>query len=281
MRSENRRTRQARQLLLALLGEFVLDRVSGPVRAGVLLEVLEGAGVAAPAARATLDRMVRTGFLDRIRLGREIAFSLTSDAEEVLREAADRVHAPRPFDPVGTGWTLVTFSVSEDQRNLRHRLRATLSWEGFAPLRDGLWLAPGEVDLVRALGPLREDLPGQAVTAFRARDLEAFPVSASVREAWDIDAIRGEHESFLEEWSGRQTDEHRSSRMSALTELVADWLSLLRADPRLPQEFLEPAWPADRSLEVYRARRSELAAPAIEAFQTLLGGDVGTFRGSP
>ena len=132
--------RAPKQLLLAFLGEFVLDRHDDPLRASVILEVMEGAGVAAPATRATLDRMTSRGLLQRRRRGREIEFELTREAEAVLREGGQRVHGANPFAPSGEGWTLVTFTLSEGQRTLRHRLRAALTWAGFAPLRDGLWL---------------------------------------------------------------------------------------------------------------------------------------------
>ncbi|CDJ98966.1 Transcriptional regulator, PaaX family protein [Microbacterium sp. C448] len=265
------RARQPKQLLLSLLGEFVLDRVDEPVRASVLLDVLEGAAVAPPATRATLDRMARRGLLERVKVGREIAFCLLEDTREVLREAAERVHATRPFDPQGTGWTLVTFSLPEGQRSDRYRLRATLAWEGFAPLRDGLWLAPGEVDLVAALEPLRDVLPANAVTAFRAEDLPAYPVSQSVREAWDIAAIRAEHERFLETWSEPGARDGAGAALPALVCLVTDWIVLLRTDPRLPAEFMGPAWPAERTVRAYRARRAELAPAAQREFEAMIG----------
>ena len=263
------RARQPKQLLLALLGELVVDRIREPVRASVLLEVLEGASITAPTARAMLDRMSRRGMLERVRVGREIAFSLSEDTEDVLREAGARVHAENPFAPNGTGWTLVTFSVPEDQRTVRHRLRATLAWEGFAPLRDGLWIAPGEVDLEAALEPLGDALTPHTVTAFRAEDLRAYPVSPSVREAWDIDAIRSEHEVFLETWERPGATDDATTAVSALVCLVADWLALLRADPRLPAEFMGDAWPSDRSVAAYRARREELLPVAKREFAAL------------
>lgn len=265
------RARQPKQLLLSFFGEFVLDRADEPVRASVLLDVLEGASVAPPATRATLDRMARRGLLERVKFGREIAFGLVEESREVLREAAERVHAKRPFDPQGEGWTLVTFSLPEGQRSDRYRLRATLTWEGFAPLRDGLWLAPGEVDMGAALEPLRDVLPPNSVTAFRAKDIPAYPVSRSVREAWDITAIRAEHERFLETWAHPGARDGSRGALSALVCLVTDWIALLRADPRLPAEFMGPAWPAERAVETYRARRRELSADAEREFEAMVG----------
>jgi phenylacetic acid degradation operon negative regulatory protein len=269
------RSRQPRQLLLAFFGEHVVDDDTGPIRAGVLLGVLEGAGVAGPATRATLDRLVQRGILARNRSGREILFSLTGHGTAVLREATARVRGPRPFDPQGTGWTLVTFTIPEDQRTLRHRLRSTLTWEGFAPLRDGLWLAAGEVDLASALEPLRQDLPPNAVVGFHARELPAFPIADSVRAAWDIEAIRREHLAFIEAWDDPEALTRAPSALSLRAMLVADWLALLRADPRLPREFMDAGWPAERSVETYRRVHERLAGPSAAEFAALVNRPIG------
>lgn len=265
------RSRAPKQLLLSFLGEFVLERHPDPLRAGVFLEVMEGAGVAAPATRATLDRMASRGLLRRHRRGREIDFELTEQARAVLLEAADRVRGDDPFAPHGEGWTLVTFTLSEGQRTTRHRLRSALTWAGFAPLRDGLWLAPGEVDLEAALEPLQGELPPGAITAFRATTIPGFPMAESVRSAWDVDAIRAAHHAFIDTWGAPGATDGSDNPVSARTMLVADWLALLRADPRLPREFMDPDWPAERSFEVYRARHAELDGAATEEFLRLTG----------
>jgi phenylacetic acid degradation operon negative regulatory protein len=264
------RSRQPKQLLLAFFGEHVVDDSPGPIRASALIGVLEGAGVGAPATRATLDRLVQTGILARSRSGREILFSLTEHGEAVLREAKGRVRSPRPFDPLGTGWTLVTFSIPEEQRTLRHRLRSTLTWEGFAPIRDGLWLAPGEVDLAASFEPLRTDLPPNAVVAFHARELPGFPIGASVRGAWDVEAIRREHLAFIEIWADAAALTQAPSALTVRTMLVADWLALLRADPRLPREFMDAQWPATRSYETYRRVHEKLAEASAAEFAELV-----------
>lgn len=266
-------SRAPKQLLLAFLGEFVLDRHTDPLRASVILEVMEGAGVAAPATRATLDRMTTRGLLQRRRRGREIEFELTRESEAVLREGGQRVRATAPFSAHGAGWTLVTFTLSEGQRTLRHRLRAALTWAGFAPLRDGLWLAPGEIDLATTLDPLRDDLPAGSITAFRAREISEFSIVESVRSAWDIEAIRAAHLAFIGTWGRAGATDGTDNPISAHMMLVADWLALLRTDPRLPREFMDDDWPAERSYAVYRARRSELEDDAVESFACLVGAE--------
>ncbi len=262
------RSRQPRQLLLALLGEYAIEDGPGPIPASAFIELLDAAGIAAPTTRATLDRMEQRGLLERERRGREIVFSPTSHGIAVLREATERVRDPRPFHSPHGSWTFVTFSLPEDLRSLRSRLRSTLTWEGFAPLRDGLWVAPGEIDLTAALETLRDELPSGALLAFHGRELDGFPMADSARAAWDIDAIRAEHLAFLSTWSG--ATEESPSALVARTMLVADWLALLRADPRLPSELLDEDWPADRSLALYRQLRARTAKPAAEEYAALV-----------
>lgn len=258
------RGRSPRALVLALLGEYVLDEENVPVRAGLFIDVLEGAGIQAPATRATLDRLEQTGILRRERQGREVLFAVTAHGAAVLNEASERVRDPHPLHADDDGWTLVTFTIPEGQRTLRHRLRSTLTWEGFAPLRDGLWIAPGHVDLQRALSTLTSEL-GSGLAAFHARELEGFAISDAVRTAWDIDAIRAAHLAFLQAWEGF-TLEDSAAALSARTMLVADWLALVRTDPRLPRHFLDDDWPATRSLELYRRLREETALAAAREF---------------
>ena len=260
-------SRQPKQLLLAFLGEYVVDAHDEPIRASALITVLEGAGIAAPATRATLDRLVQSDFLSRERSGREILFSLTGNGKAVLREATGRVRGPHPFDAPGEGWTLVTFSIPEEQRQLRHRLRAALTWDGFAPIRDGLWLAPGEVDLDASLAPLRDDLPTGSVVAFHARELSGFPIAESVRAAWDIAAIRAAHETFIADWRSAPPV---ASALTRRVMLVADWLALLQADPRLPAQFMEAHWPAPDSYALYHRIRTESEAEAAAEFAALV-----------
>lgn len=263
-------TRKPRQLLLAFFGEYVCDRFFDPIRASVLIGALESAGVAASAVRTNLDRMVHSGLLERRRLGREIGFELTAHGNEVLRAASGRVNGSAPFEPLGEGWTLVTFTVPEHMRDLRHRLRAALTWSGFAPLRDGLWIAPGAVDLATALGGIVTELPPGAVNAFGAAELEGFPMADAVRVAWDIERIRRAHHEFIEHWE-REDAASDLPPLTARTVLVADWLALLRVDPRLPRQYMGDDWPADRSLELFTRRHREFAFPAVRDFAAAVG----------
>lgn len=224
-------------LLLSFFGALVLDAGLPPLPSVTLLDLLADLGVTEAAARATLQRMTQRGLLSRGQVGRTAEYTLTPLAEDVLREATGRVASPTPFEHADGEWTLLTYSVPESRRDLRHRVRARLTWAGFGGLRDGLWIAPGTVDVAAVLG--RSDLAEVAglADAFAARPLPGTDVHRLVRRAWDLSAIRDAHATFIETWS---RPPRVVGSLAQLTLLGADWLSLLRTDPGLPAAQLDP-----------------------------------------
>jgi phenylacetic acid degradation operon negative regulatory protein len=258
--------RRPEQLLLAFLGELVVDRDLGPLPSTVLIALLTELDVGAAATRAALTRMTGRDLLEPVRAGRTVSYRLTPTSERVLREARGRVFAQDPFAPQGTGWTLVTYSVPEAQRAVRHRVRAQLTWAGFGLLRDGLWIAPGEVDVTEVLGEVRDDdhvAHGDLeLAAFRAQEVPGFSVARSVRTAWHLDRIRSRHVEFQRRWADRTPGGDPTTALSDLTALVADWLDLLRAVPRLPAEHLSADWPGARSVALFHRLHTGLSAPA-------------------
>ena len=104
--------------------------------------------------------MEQRGLIARERRGREIVVLPHRRGHRgAARGDRARARIRIPSMPPEGGWTLVTFSLPEDLRSLRQPPPSALTWEGFAPLRDGLWLAPGEIDLARRWKRCGRDLP--------------------------------------------------------------------------------------------------------------------------
>jgi phenylacetic acid degradation operon negative regulatory protein len=249
-------------LLFSFFGSVVLHRPVPPIPSAVFLRLLAGLGVAEAAARATLSRMTRNGLLERSQTGRIARYTLTPAAEDLLTQGASRVSSPTPFEHPADEWTLLSYSMPESRRDLRHQVRATLTWAGFGGLRDGVWIAPGTVDVRQVLARAQlTELAGLAEW-FAAAPLPGTDVHRLIRRAWPVPQIRERHEAFLDTWSGGAVPDDPLGR---LTLLGADWLRLLRADPGLPAQHLEPDWPAARSAALYRRCFDALEPPAGRA----------------
>ncbi|MFJ3772364.1 PaaX family transcriptional regulator C-terminal domain-containing protein [Streptomyces sp. NPDC090075] len=260
--------RRPQQLLLALLGTFVLDRREEPLPSRVFIETIGDLGISEMATRATLTRMVNKGLLEKRKDGRVAVYGLRGNAERMLRDASKRVRSRSPFTSADDTWTLFTFSLPESRREVRDQLRARLMWAGFGCLRDGLWIAPGTpgLDTILVDSPLAEALAESG--GFVARPLPGTPMAAFVQRAWDLTALRAEHESFLRTWGTDRTPS--GNPVTELTALVADWLHLLRADPGLPGRYLPEDWPSSRSADTYWAVWDRLETAAYNAFEQLI-----------
>jgi phenylacetic acid degradation operon negative regulatory protein len=259
-------------LMLTFFGIHALGRDIA-VSAGSLIEVFGQAGITEDAVRSTLTRMVKRGLLERHRRGRRTYFGPTPRATGVLRDGHDRIWCTGAVNRDWDGtWTLVGFSLPEAWRSERHDLRSRLVWSGFGPLQNGLWVAPGTVDVPSVVAGL--DLDG-CLRVFRGATAVAPTDARTVlHTAFDVESVAKGYEAFLTRWSTDAAEPDRTGTGQAeaaddatalLRQLLlhTDWLERVRQDPHLPAEHLPEDWPAARAEELFRelARHyGELAA---------------------
>jgi phenylacetic acid degradation operon negative regulatory protein len=247
-------------VLLGFFGDFVSDPHTA-VSASSVVDVLGGVGVGVHATRATLSRMVRRGLLRREAQGRQAYFGLTDFG---LRTVIDGRRRTQETDIVDRGWdgrwTLVSFSLPEDSQRQRHDLRARLSWAGFGMVNAGLWAAPRHVDVVSLLDDL-DVLDG--VRAFTGEPAAPSGGAGLVRDLYDLDGIASGYDAFLRRWRPYDRAVDRvPDPLVARVVLAADWLLVVRHDPRLPVQFLPGDWPGYAALELQRRLVTELAGPS-------------------
>lgn len=243
-------------LLLALFGEQVLGRPVA-VSTGSLIAVLGDLGVGEHATRTTVARMTRRGLLRSVRRGREAFLGLTPRAVEVLADGQRRLQADVVDADWDGRWTLLSFSVPEARRADRHALRTRLTWAGFAPLRSGVWVCPRAADVAGILAEL--DLLDHA-EVFRAEATGWTDPVRIVREAWDLTALAAGYRGFLTRWSNGTFDNLDALCRRVL--LTAEWLLLIREDPRLPAQLLPSEWPGIPAQDRFRALHRRLLRPA-------------------
>ncbi|GIH81113.1 PaaX family transcriptional regulator C-terminal domain-containing protein [Planobispora longispora] len=236
-------------LLLSFLGLHVLGR-DVAVYSGSVIDVLARVGVSEEAVRATLARMVRRDLLARHRRGRKMYFGLTGRSGAVLRDGHDRIWSTGVVNREWDGtWTLVGFSLPEAWRRQRHDLRTRLMWAGFGPLQNGLWIAPGHVDVPRVVAEL--GLDGH-LNVMRAHAAEPTEAAQLVRRAFDTAGIAARYRAFLDRWDHPDPAPAVPDDFTRQLLLHNDWLQLVRTDPHLPAEHLPADWPAIRAEHVFR-----------------------------
>lgn len=246
-------------LMLSFLGIYVRDRGIA-VYSGSVIDVFARARISEEAVRSTLSRMVNRGLLARRRHGRKMYFGLTPRSAAVLDDGHHRVWLSgavnRDWDGV---WTMVAFSLPESWRSRRHSLRSRLIWGGFGPLQNGLWIAPGDVDVPALLGDHELD---EYLKVFTARVAGPSDDTQFVTGAFDLEAIAARYHAFLRRWDRPHPLRNAPDDLVRQLVLHTDWLNLVRSDPRLPAAHLPRDWPAIQAERVFHALARAYEEPA-------------------
>lgn len=251
-------------LMLMLFGDVVLDR-GICVFSGSIIDAFDRLGVSSHATRSTLTRMVGRDLLRRQRHGRKMYFGLTERSTAILRDGRTRIWQTGAVNDQWDGtWTLLCFSLPESWQRQRHDLRSQLAWAGFGPIQGGLWIAPGAApsqDIVTGLGL-------EAHTrVFRARADELTDIAAMIGDAYDLAGLAARYRAFLARWDGPP---RFADPLAGRLCLIAEWLSAIRRDPRLPVEHLPADWPAARAQQLFRDLEIASRAPAQRVADGLL-----------
>lgn len=187
-------------LIVTLLGDYWFER-GEHLPSAALVGLADEFDVTAASARTALSRLGRRGLMTSSKTGRHTYYGLTARTEEVMRNARERIFSfGLPQDHAWDGsWLMVTFSVPQELRDVRHILRKRLRWLGFAPLYDEVWVSARPVaDEVRTT---IAQCGIEQAAVFRAEALfsttDAGPLHHPL-SAWDLLALREVYEQFIE-----------------------------------------------------------------------------------
>ncbi len=266
------------RLLVTLLGDYWLGR-SEKIPSSCLVRLLGEFSVTSAAARASLSRLSRRGLLEVNKQGRHTQYGLSSDAEVLLSEGVARIMSfgtmTNQWDQL---WTVALFSLPEEQRNVRHVLRAKLRWLGFAPVFDGAWVSPRPV--ADEVASVFELLGVHAATVFRGTEFLSGTLRRPVIQAWDLQRIGGLYTAFLDDYEPllREVELWRVSGHAALvhrTQVMDRYRQFPNFDPELPDQLMPAGWQRNDVRRVF-AEVYDGLGPLAEAYvRELIAEDAG------
>ncbi|MEV4398131.1 PaaX family transcriptional regulator C-terminal domain-containing protein [Nonomuraea sp. NPDC049607] len=250
----------ARAALFDLYGDHLRSR-GGQATVAALVRLMKPLEIAAPAVRTAVSRMVRQGWLRPLRLPQGAGYGLTPKCVRRLDEAALRIYRSGTLVWHGRWHVIVLEPVRERQR--RERIRADLTFLGYACLSETTWIGP------RSSIELDNLLEGEGVRADRFdAALEGDPRELVAR-AWDLRAIGEAYEHWHAEAvtliSALPGDAPPDRVFATRSRLVHGWRNFLFQDPGLPAELLPPGWPGEKARTFFEQEATRLL-PAAAAF---------------
>ncbi len=242
--------------LLVTFAGLHLRGIGGWIAVADLLALLAAAGQPPTAVRQALVRLKSRDFLSSETRAGRAGYGLTDAAVAELAGGDARIFR---FGQASDdqGWVLAIFSVPEEARAERHRLRRALSWWGFGTVAAGVWIAP-EALADRAKAHLQAAGLDGYVTWFTGRS--AGP--AEVSRWWDLEALRLLYDEFLQRWSTAPVPTTDEEEFAAHLHLVDSWRRFPRIDPGLPAGLLPADWQGRRAFDTFTRLREQWADPA-------------------
>lgn len=228
---------QARSALFDLYGDYLRPR-GGRAPVAALVKLLAPLGIAPPAVRTAVSRMVRQGWLHPMRLVSGPGYLLTPKAARRLDEAAARIYRTGR-----TGWD-GRFDLIVLHTPLTKRDASRMAFLGYGSLGEHAWVAPRHADevetvLTTARVQYERFSAGHAAGSSGAADV--------VGRAWDLPELARSYEDFVADLrpvvtsvNAKSTDEEA---YAARFLLVHAWRNFLFRDPQLPASLLPPRWP--------------------------------------
>ena len=248
------RTMHARSALFDVYGDHLRTRGH---RAAVadLVRLLAPIGIAAPAVRTAISRMVAQGWLEHTAVDGARGYAATPQAIRRLEETGQRIYRPRDDEWDGC-WQLLLLDPFPS-RAVRAMVLRDLPFLGYAALDDRVWVSPW----VRS--DLDETLRRAGATATTARALDFDPPDSPAR-AWDLDAIGTDYAVWLDE-AATDLEAHLAAHedpeeaaFAARFHLVHEWRKFLFTDPALPRSLLPEPWPGDVAAAYFDAQADRL-----------------------
>mgnify|MGYP001157353671 FL=1 len=264
-------------LVFTLYGEYLLHR-DEPIWVGSLISLLQPFGLSEGAVRTVLSRMARKGWLDGQRTGRNSFYDLAPKGRRLLEAGQDRIFHPSWDGPWDGSWFLLAYSIPEDVRHLRDRLRDRLAWLGFGSLGNGLWISPHDVEQeVRALA---EQLGiQQHLECFRAQRVGNREPQALVDRCWDLPGVNAHYLEFTGRWrseldrcqTGVSSGDVTAEECFTLRfDLMHEFRAFPLEDPYLPRTLLPERWHGGTATQLFHALHDVLEGPADQYVDGIL-----------
>jgi phenylacetic acid degradation operon negative regulatory protein len=247
-------------LLRSIVGTS-LRRLGGWIAVADLIALMAAIDVPETRTRTALSRVKAKGLLEAEGRHGVPGYRLPEAAVAMLERGDRRIYSPHSMGKDGR-WCLISWSVPEEKRDLRHQLRRRLTWIGCGSVSAALWICPDylteEVEEILAdLG-----LSRNAVLFIADEPRGPRPPREAVADWWDLDSIRARHDAFL---AAHEAEVLALGPEPALPQAFSVWIRSLDSwrtipylDPGLDLELLPEDWPGQRSVPIFHELRDRI-----------------------
>lgn len=255
-----------RDWILDLFGSFVRD-FGGWIAVADLLDLVQTMDVSEASGRSALSRMKSRGEIEAVQKGAQRGYALTPAAEQWFQDGTVRIMEGPP-STISDDWVLASFTVPEQNRSIRYRIRSRLQGLGFGQVSGGLMIAPGHItdEAVRMLSRAQFT---EYVELWKSQHLGFGDPADLVARAWDLDMILEAYNTYLvaaDELLARPPAADDEDAFVRYLINVNAWRELPFLDPGIPLRHLPDDWPSDEARTKFDRLATDLRSAAWSHF---------------
>jgi phenylacetic acid degradation operon negative regulatory protein len=249
---------RAKSLVVTLFGDAIAPH-GGCVQLKALIELLAPFGINERLVRTSVFRLVKEGWLEAKRNGRESSYELTQSGRRRFSYAYARVYA-RVQEPWKGDWTLVLVRAEELSPQRRQQLRQELEWQGLRQLASQLYahprIQPGPLaELLERIGARKQVI---SFGGAKSDQIGCGDFQELINERWNLVVVAKHYQHFLRNFV-RMKDLLRCSPgllpqqwFSIRILMIHAFRRVVLHDPLLPEELLPKPWIGNEAYDLAR-----------------------------
>lgn len=172
----------------------------------------------------------------------EKTLQITKEGQKRLKEILPSYKTERTWD--GKIY-LITYDISENNKNDRDMLRNYLVRLGAGQLQQSVYLIPYNPRLVLDNFIKERNLEAGVIISDLGKDavIGKETLENLIRRIYQLDLVKKRYQEFIEKYKEGQAKPN---------EVAFSFLSAVQKDPQLPFELLPKDWPSDRAYKIYK-----------------------------
>lgn len=264
-----------RALMFTLFGEYI-RHYGEEIWIGSLIRLMSHFGLSESSIRGATLRMVQQDYFQSRKIGNKSYYSLTSKGKRSMLDGVSRVYST-PNTHWDGKWRILTYSVPEEMRGIRNKIRKELSWTGFGLISNSVWATPNPLEK-QVLSLINEYELEDYVIMFTSSSFVSHDDQDIIHRGWDFDEIEKKYEQFIDvytkkfnyfkehAWNDTLTNE---KCFIERTKLVHEYRKFLFLDPNFPIDLLPADWIGLKARELFFNIHQLLSLPAIRYFESV------------
>lgn len=213
--------------------------------------------------RGTLSGMIREGLIEKINNQLNQSKSVKSPTESTEYRLTEKgfyqLCLEFPFfrylkDKWDGKWRIISYEIPEAKREIRDRLRREMQGWGLGPWHRSFWLTPHPIiETLKQLVNQREE--EKYIQAF-CSDHSFGDQEILIEKVWGKSVLEKEYRELFKKWHEILSKE--GDKLEKFRKIIADYITILRKDPGLPQELINANWIGFEAHNIFKEIRSIL-----------------------